>query len=100
METIETILRAPGVQGLLMLLLFALFCVASVTLGSPANRRKAAAWLIASARAQEELREARRQIRESELRHRERVAAAMMREGEFFVQSLREREKAVNWSSK
>lgn len=81
--------------GLLMLLAFAVCSAGAVTLGSPGNRRRLAAWLIASARAQEELREARRQIRESELRHRERVAAAMLREGEYFVRSLREREKAV-----
>ena len=89
MQTIEAILRAPGVQGLLMLLLFALFCGASVTLGSPGNRRRLAAWLIASARAQEQLQELRRKIREGERIHRERITAAMEREAEFYLATER-----------
>lgn len=60
-----------------MLLAFAVCSAAAVTLGSPANRRHLAAWLIASARAQEELREARRKIREQEREHRHRILAAV-----------------------
>lgn len=70
--------------GLFALLVFAIAAAACVTLGSPANRRKLAAWLIASARAQEQLQEARRTIRESERQHRERISNAMKVDAEAF----------------
>lgn len=68
--------------GLLALLLFAVGSAAAVTLGSPASRRRFAAWLIASARAQEELRRSRLEIKATERERRENLLQQIQRDAE------------------